>query len=203
MTQQPDTSIKIKLDRFIYISIVMIFLGSVSFIVGMVSENNALVSWSQARIDSIQYFYLAGFILLALGPLITIVYFKWLARVASSAPISPGTRTLAVVSFGLGSFISTMAILIGLREAAHGWWLLLVPAALLAVHAGMIRGTLLVSKSVQKTPPSGQAGRTRAPRTSEGQRPKSPMPVTTCPNCGMRVLPKPDGTCPSCQYQIG
>jgi hypothetical protein len=27
-------------------------------------------------------------------------------------------------------------------------------------------------------------------------------PITTCPNCGMRVLPKSDGTCPSCQARI-
>jgi rubrerythrin len=26
--------------------------------------------------------------------------------------------------------------------------------------------------------------------------------LTKCPNCGMRVLPKPDGTCPSCQAKI-
>jgi hypothetical protein len=28
------------------------------------------------------------------------------------------------------------------------------------------------------------------------------MRITTCPNCQMRVLPKPDGTCPSCYALI-
>jgi hypothetical protein len=203
MTLKPETSIKNKLDRFLYASLGMIIVGTVLFIWGMVSENNALASWSQARINSIQYFDLAGFILITLGPLITIIGFKWLVRIASSTAISPGTRTLAAISFGFGSLISTMAILVGIRKAEDGWWLLLVPAAALAIHAGMIRGTLLALKSVKNTPPSGLPGRKRGPGTSENRTGNTAMPMTTCPNCKMRVLPKADGTCPSCQYQLG
>ena len=38
---------------------------------------------------------------------------------------------------------------------------------------------------------------------SSKDRPKPKLSaITTCPNCGMRVLPKSDGTCPSCQARI-
>ena len=31
---------------------------------------------------------------------------------------------------------------------------------------------------------------------------QKPSAMTTCPNCKMKVFPKPDGTCPSCQARI-
>ena len=43
---------------------------------------------------------------------------------------------------------------------------------------------------------------TKQPVASKRLPQKSLTPITTCPNCKMRVIPKPDGTCPSCQSKI-
>jgi Na+/melibiose symporter-like transporter len=197
MTSQPETPLKTKVNRLLIASLAMIILGVFLYILGTIIERN-----------SAQYLGLAGFIFILIGPLLTLFRFKLLKSAALSGRIGPPTRNLAIASYAIGDILAFVFAVIGTRIFYDDGWvvvlILLVIAAILAVHAEMIRRTLLVAIRVQNTPPPAREKRiTGQPSGSEQQPLKTPLPITTCPNCKQRVLPKPDGTCPSCQYQIG
>ncbi len=70
-------------------------------------------------------------------------------------------------------------------------------AAAVPVEAGrkIRRGGRPIPQASRRPPAEAPAPARPAPALVK-------YPITTCPGCGMRVLPKADGTCPSCQMKI-
>jgi hypothetical protein len=197
MTQQVDSPLKTKVNRLLIASLVMIILGVILYILGTIVERN-----------SVQYLGMAGFILIIISPLLTLFRVKLFINAALSGRIDPTTKYLAIASYAIGNILAFVFAFIGTRIFYNNGWvvilMLLIIAILLGVHAEMIRRTLFVAIRVQNTPPLARENRITSQFSgSEQQPPKTLLPITTCPNCQNRVLPKPDGTCPSCQYQIG
>ena len=77
---------------------------------------------------------------------------------------------------------------------------------------GAVVGMVIISFRRKVEPIESQKGepeptkKTAAPQktsnTKKGQSVRKVTGITICPNCEMKVIPKPDGTCPNCQSKI-
>ena len=201
MAQQPEpsTTIKTKRNSLLMTSLGMIIVGVFLVIF------NLFYFRSGGSVGTGDGFVIVlgvlGYLLTILGPILTIVRYKWLASVAPSNPISSETKTLAIVSFVIGNLAGLVLVRLAISEYRSGGVMYLIPAVALVIYALVIRRWILLPIRIQNTPPSNQEKRQTG--ISADQPGKNALSVTTCPNCKQRVLPKADGTCPSCQYKLG
>ena len=202
MTQQPDTTIKAKMYSLLITSLAMSIIGAFLVIFNLVYFHSGGSIGTGA--DMVIVLGVVGYLLTIIGPILTIVRFKWLLSGALSSPISSGTKTLSIVSFAIGTLLGILHVIIARSELRSGGVMYLIPAVVLVIYAEVVRRSILVPIQIQNTSPSNQEKRkTEQTGISEHQPVNTPLSVTTCPNCKQTVLPKSDGTCPSCQYKLG
>ena len=139
MTQQPEPSTRIKTKRN---NLLMTSLGMIIVGVFLVIFN-LFYFRSGGSVGTGKGFVIVlgvlGYLLTILGPILTIVRYKWLASVARSNPISSETKTLSIVSFVIGNLGGILLIPVAVREVRSGGLMYLIPAVALIIYAQVIR----------------------------------------------------------------
>jgi predicted membrane-bound mannosyltransferase/DNA-binding beta-propeller fold protein YncE len=201
MTLSGDPSITKKINSFLITSLAMIILGGVLIILGVSLEEPAYDLWGVTGTRIVGFVALVGLILMLVGPILTIVRYKWLVEVSQSIvadrsiEIDPVTKYLGIASFSVGYLLGIFFVYLPFRNGfSSGLWVLLIPGLPLSIHAEFIRRTIMAAIQIRNKPlPVAEEQNAEQHNISKPASAKAEPAKTIDAIRETKALPKPEG----------